>query len=82
MAAVAPALHHLPAHLLHLLVEGEQIGRRHALLGQGRCLCGLGRPEAELPLCEARDLFAAMGYKPALAETEALLEQAAPAPTS
>jgi len=56
--------------------------RAHALLGQGRCLCGLGRPEAELPLCEARDLFAAMGYKPALAETEALLEQAAPAPTS
>ena len=30
---------------------------------------------AEEPLHEARDLFASMGYKPALAETEALLER-------
>jgi len=54
----------------------------HALLGQGRCLLALGRPGAEQPLGEARDLFAAMGYKPALAETEALLEQTAAAPAS
>jgi class 3 adenylate cyclase/tetratricopeptide (TPR) repeat protein len=47
--------------------------RAYALLGQGRCLAALGRPEAEQPLREARDLFASMGYKPALAETEALL---------
>ena len=56
--------------------------RAHALLGQARCLLALGRPGAEQPLREARDLFAAMGYKPALAETEALLEQTAAAPTS
>jgi class 3 adenylate cyclase/tetratricopeptide (TPR) repeat protein len=54
--------------------------RAHALLGQGRCLRALGRPEAEEPLREARDLFAEMGYRPALAETEALLAQVA-APT-
>jgi hypothetical protein len=56
--------------------------RAYALLGQGRCLLALGRPGAEQPLREARGLFAAMGYKPALAETEALLEQTAAAPTS
>jgi hypothetical protein len=54
--------------------------RAYALLGQGRCLRALGRPEAEEPLREARDLFGEMGYKPALAETEALLAQVA-APT-
>jgi class 3 adenylate cyclase/tetratricopeptide (TPR) repeat protein len=47
--------------------------RAYALLGRGRCLVTLGKPEAEEPLREARDLFASMGYKPALAETEALL---------
>jgi tetratricopeptide (TPR) repeat protein len=46
----------------------------YALLGQGRCLHALGRAEAAEPLREARDLFASMGYAPALAETEALLE--------
>ncbi|MBA3381013.1 MAG: hypothetical protein H0T97_03980, partial [Actinobacteria bacterium] len=47
--------------------------RAYALLGQGRSLAALGKPEAEAPLREARELFASMGYKPALAETEALL---------
>lgn len=47
--------------------------RGYALLRQGRCLRTLGRAGAEDPLLEARDLFASMGYKPALAETEALL---------
>jgi hypothetical protein len=56
--------------------------RAHALLGQGRCLRALGQPGPEQPLKEARDLFAAMGYKPALTETEALLEQAAAAAAS
>jgi len=46
--------------------------RAYALLGQGRCLAALGQPPAE-PLRKARELFASMGYKPALAETEALL---------
>jgi class 3 adenylate cyclase/tetratricopeptide (TPR) repeat protein len=47
--------------------------RAYALLGQGRCLAALSKAEASAPLREARELFAAMGYKPALAETEALL---------
>ena len=36
-------------------------------------------PDAEAPLREARELFASMGYKPALAETEALLAETAAA---
>ena len=47
--------------------------RAYALLGQGRCLTVLGEPVAQAPLREARRLFASMGYRPALAETEALL---------
>ena len=49
--------------------------RAYALLGQGRCLTALGQPEAQEPLREARELFASMGYQPALAETNALLER-------
>jgi tetratricopeptide (TPR) repeat protein len=45
----------------------------YALLGRGRCLGALRRPEAEGPLREARELFAALGYRPALAETAVLL---------
>jgi hypothetical protein len=47
----------------------------HALLGQGRCLAELGKPDAEAPLHEARELFSSIGYKPALAQTETLLER-------
>ena len=56
--------------------------RAYSLVGQGRCLFVLGRPAAEEPLGQARDLFAAMGYEPALAEIEALLEQRASASAS
>jgi class 3 adenylate cyclase/tetratricopeptide (TPR) repeat protein len=56
--------------------------RAHALLGQGRCLLVTDPRAAQQPLHEARDLFTAMGYKPALAVTEALLEQAAAARAS
>jgi tetratricopeptide (TPR) repeat protein len=55
--------------------------RAYALLGEGRCLLALGRPGAEQPLRAARDLFDSMGYRPALSETEALLDQPAAAPT-
>jgi class 3 adenylate cyclase/tetratricopeptide (TPR) repeat protein len=48
----------------------------YALLGQGRCLLALGDTGAEVLLVEARDLFASMGYQPALAETEELLARA------
>jgi class 3 adenylate cyclase/tetratricopeptide (TPR) repeat protein len=51
-----------------------------ALLGRGRCLITLGRGRAEEPLRKARDLLAAMGFEPALANTEALLEQTASTP--
>jgi class 3 adenylate cyclase len=47
--------------------------RAYALLGQGRCLAALGKPDAAAPLREARELFASMGYRPALAETQWLL---------
>jgi tetratricopeptide (TPR) repeat protein len=49
--------------------------RAYALLGQGRCLLTLGDRAAEQPLREAAELFGSMGYRPALAETNALLEQ-------
>jgi class 3 adenylate cyclase len=48
-----------------------------ALLGQGRCLVALGRaPEAAAHLAAAREIFARLGAKPALAETEAWLARA------
>ena len=47
--------------------------RAWALLGRGRCLSAVGDPAAHQPLAEARDAFASMGYRPALAETEQLL---------
>ena len=48
----------------------------YALLGQGRCLTVLGKhDEAQTSLREARELFASMGYQPALAETQSLLDQ-------
>ena len=50
--------------------------RAYALLGQGRCLIAQGTSGAETPLTEARELFASMSYKPALAETEEQLAHA------
>jgi class 3 adenylate cyclase/tetratricopeptide (TPR) repeat protein len=47
--------------------------RAYALLGQGRSLAALGKLDAEEPLREACELFASIGYEPALAETKALL---------
>jgi tetratricopeptide (TPR) repeat protein len=54
---------------------GNQPEHAHALLGQGRTLHTLANPDAEQPLRQARELFKSMGYKPALAETDALLAQ-------
>ena len=48
----------------------------YARLGQGRCLLALGRPDAEEPLRQARDVFTSLGYAPALAATEVLLSAA------
>ena len=48
-----------------------------AWLGQGRCLVALGRaPEAAAPLAAAREIFARLGAKPALAETDDWLARA------
>ena len=47
--------------------------RAYALLGQGRSLAALGNLESKVPLSEARDLFASMGFTPAVAEVEGLL---------
>ncbi len=47
----------------------------YALVGQGRCLVALGTPGADRPLSEARELFTAMGYAPAIGETDALLQR-------
>ena len=51
--------------------------RGFALLGEGRCLLALGRPvEALEALRRAREVFSGLGAKPALSETDGLLEQA------
>jgi hypothetical protein len=49
----------------------------HALLGAGRVLLALGRPDAAEPLEVARDIFASLRYHDPLAEAEGLLRQAA-----
>jgi hypothetical protein len=52
--------------------------RAYSLLGQGRCLAALNKPEASEPLRLAQELFALIGYRPALAEAQALLGEATP----
>jgi hypothetical protein len=48
-----------------------------ALLGQGRCLLGLSRPNEAAPILQhARKIFERLQAAPALAETDALLAQA------
>jgi class 3 adenylate cyclase/tetratricopeptide (TPR) repeat protein len=75
------AAHHTEAAELYAEAaeRWQQFGavpeRAYALLGEGRCLATLGEPAADAPLREARELFISLGYKPALAETEALLAQ-------
>ncbi|HET7366953.1 MAG TPA: adenylate/guanylate cyclase domain-containing protein [Gaiella sp.] len=61
---------------------GDVPERAYALLGRGRCLRVLGDAGAVEPLLEARALFESLGYKPALAETNALLGDAEAASTS
>jgi hypothetical protein len=47
-----------------------------ARLGEGRCLVRFGRSrEAGVPLLEAREIFAKLGARPLLTETEGWLEQ-------
>ena len=84
-AARAQLAEHGGNHTDAAALYGEAAGRwqqfgnvreyAYALLGQGRCLVALEDPAAEQPLRQAAELFSSMGYRPALAETEALLEQ-------
>ena len=82
--AEAAGLHAEAAQRYHEAAErwrefGNVPELAYALLGQGRCLAALGKPGAEEALREAKELFTSMGYKPALAETEALLAENAAA---
>jgi len=62
---------------------GDPYEEAQAPLRQGRCLVALGRaPDAAAPLAAAREIFARLGAKPALAETDALLAQLGAAETS
>jgi hypothetical protein len=84
-AARAQLAEHAGDHADAAALYGEAAGRwqqfgnvrehAYALLGQGRCLVALEDPSAERPLRQAAELFGSMGYRPALAETEALLAQ-------
>ena len=69
--ADAARLYHEAAERWHQF--GNVPEHAYALLGQGRCLAALGEAAADKSLREARELFASMGYMPALAEAEALL---------
>ena len=59
--------------------RGREFGnvpeRAYALLGHGRCLIAVGHAGAEESLRQAGDLFTSIGYRPALAEAQRLLEQ-------
>jgi class 3 adenylate cyclase/tetratricopeptide (TPR) repeat protein len=52
---------------------GHQLERARALLGAGRCLAALGRPEGRLRLQDARTALAALQATPLLAEADAAL---------
>jgi len=67
----ADALHAEAAERWHAF--GNVPERAYALLGQGRCLAAVSKPEADEPLREARELFASMGFAPAVAEADRLL---------
>jgi hypothetical protein len=55
---------------------GNVVERAYTLLGQGRCLSAIGDLSGKEPLFVARELFASMGFAPAVAETDALLGRA------
>ena len=52
---------------------GHVLERGHGLLGAGRCLVRLNRPQAARTLQDARTSFAALGARPLLAEADAWL---------
>jgi hypothetical protein len=56
---------------------GHQLERAQALLGAGRCLLTLGRPEGRLRLQDASAVLAALNAQPLLAEADAALSNTA-----
>ena len=52
---------------------GHQLERAQALLGAGRCLLAVGRPEGQVRLQSARSLLATLNARPLLAEADAAL---------
>jgi tetratricopeptide (TPR) repeat protein len=52
---------------------GHQLERARALLGAGRCLLALGRPEGRLRLQDARTALVELNAQPLLAEADATL---------
>ena len=59
---------------------GVPFEEAQALLGQGRCLVALDRAsEAVAPLAAAREIFGRLGAKPALDETDELMQHVASA---
>jgi class 3 adenylate cyclase/tetratricopeptide (TPR) repeat protein len=52
---------------------GHQLERARALLGAGRCLLAVGRPEGQVRLQSARSLLATLDARPLLAEADAAL---------
>jgi class 3 adenylate cyclase len=56
--------------------SGYPLEYGHALLGWGRCLQRLRRPDAEPKLRQARARFAELGCRPLLAATDAWLQRA------
>ena len=52
---------------------GHRLEWSHALFGAGRCLARLGLPGARGKLDEAREIFARLGARPALAAVESYL---------
>lgn len=52
----------------------DAVEEAFALMGCGRCLIALGRPDEAVPVLEtSRHMFATMGARPALSEAESLL---------
>ncbi|HEU4355082.1 MAG TPA: adenylate/guanylate cyclase domain-containing protein [Actinomycetota bacterium] len=53
---------------------GNVAEQAYALLGEGRCLLALARPEAQSRLRAAQEIFDAMGYRSALGEARLLAQ--------
>jgi hypothetical protein len=67
---------HLRSPPLAAWTFGHALEHGQALLGLGRCLLALGRPDASGALAAARELFTQLDAGPLAAETDELLTEA------